>query len=267
MILPRDFSAKPGLEQDFVIEDAERTTVPFVLKITFFSWIVLFYPVLLCALLGTKPSVLYFCGYKLFFALLAVPTWLVLCHFVFSYRILRKGLAPVAYLVLPSVLIFFTCEVQVRVLSGQGAVLLSSDCETFESKAKVERAWWSAHELLVNCAEELSETTGVSMNETLSLINIRECKGYAKAFYEHDAEWTYLDRLEGEYHCGGWCTMQAPIWHLRSQVVDSCSTAAALVMAHNVNLLSWQVITYIVALTAGVSMVLMFSPSWLPTAY
>lgn len=268
MILPGDWGSKPGLEQGLSVEEDEKEhvrTVPLELKLTFFASIVLLYPVVLCLLLGTKPTVLYWCGRWSIFASIAVPIWVVLCHFMLSNRVLRPGLGPIAYLVLPSVLIFLICEIQVRVLSGQGAMLMSSDCETFQSKAKVERAWWSAHELLQTCAEDLADSTGISINETMSLVSIRECKGYMEAFRTHSQEWSFLEAIEKAHHCGGWCSVQAPIWNLQSRVVDSCSAAVAHVVVGNISLLSYQVTIYAAVLLLSVSLVLMYHPSWLPT--
>jgi len=268
MILPGDWGAKPGLEQGLNMEEDEKERVkslPFELKLTFFSSIVLFYPVVLCLLLGMKPTVLYWCGRWSIFACIAVPIWVMLCHFMFANRLLRPGLGPLAFLILPSVLVFLICEVQVRTLSGQGAVLMSSDCETFQSKAKVEQAWWSAHALLQSCAEELAEKTGSSISETMGLVSIRECRGYKEGFRQHGKEWTYIDSIEKEHHCGGWCSVGPPLFNLQSRVVDSCSVAVAHVVAGNISLLSYQVTSYAAVLLVSVSLVLMYSPSWLPT--
>jgi hypothetical protein len=266
MILPGDWGQKPGLEQELNAEEDVKD-VPFELKLSVFSWLVLFHPVMLCVLLGTKLSALYFCGRWVLYAAAVVPIWLVVCHVVFANRTVRQGLAPFAYLTMPAVLLFVICEVYVQVLSGQSAVLMSSDCETFQSKAMLERSWWSARDFLMNCADELSQTTGVGINETLSLVHIRECKGYEKAFMQHGVEWTYLEGIEKTYHCGGWCSAQVPIWDLQSQVVDSCSNAVAVIMQSDINILSWQVITYTAVLFVGVSTVLTFSPNWLPSVY
>jgi len=206
MILPGDWGAKPGLEQGSVDEEDEKEhakTLPFELKLTFFTSIVLFYPVVLSLLIGTKPSVLYWCGRWSIFACVATIIWVMLCHFMFSLKALRPGLAPVGYLIVPSVWIFIICEIQVRVISGQGAILMSEDCNTFQSKAKVERAWWAAQQLLEGCAAELTSSTGANINETMNLLNLRECRGYEEGLQMYSKEWKYIEGVEKEHRCGG----------------------------------------------------------------
>lgn len=220
----------------------------FEVKFTYIVSIVLFYPLALSLLLNTKSSVRFWVGDWMLYVAAGVVAWVLLCHLALARGFLHRHLAPLVVLVLPALFLAGVCQMQAWQISGQGAALMSRDCRTFLEKADLDRAWWAARDIQTSCLRGVVEVTGADAEETRLSLDVRSCAGYTEARENFEREWLYLEGVEEEYQCGGWCTPQTPLWRPSRGVYDSCSASVGRSMSGHVGLLGSQVSAYSVAL-------------------
>jgi len=248
---------------DEVIENYEDGLLSFEVKLTFMISILFFYPICLCIQLHQKPSVQYWVGHWILWIGIFTALWLLACHFALVARMLKKSNAALVMVIIPGTLLAIACQVQELHFRSVSAALLSRDCTSFVSKARLERAWVSAHELAVNCSETLAGVTGASAEATQHILRVEDCHGYAREEARYADEWSYLTYMEREHHCGGWCEPSRPIWHPSEPMQDSCSKAAARVMGGSIARMGQQVTVYSAIMLLCASLSLLVVPSLL----
>lgn len=229
-------------------------------KITLIVAVLFFFPVAMMFYLHSKPAVKYWLGDWTFFAALAVPIWILLCHFMLVKRALKKKLFAVLVIVFPAAFLAGVSQVQAWQFRETGAALLAFDCQSFLQKASIERSWVAASYLKANCTSALLKATGASPGQVSVVLDFEDCPGFAenKAFYGKD--WQYLKHLERDYHCGGWCYPQPQIWMKQTNVHDSCSSAASRTMLANVSTIGIQVAVYSGVMLVIVCAIILFIP-------
>lgn len=238
----------------------------FEVKLTFFVLLGLFYPVTLCLLLHTKPTVQYWFGNWIGYVAIIVVVWVVICHIGMVTKAISKQWAPILMIIMPALLLVCVCQVQKVQFSGVGAALQSNDCSTtlLSAKSALDDAWWAAHELMDTCSKQLVQITGASLEETLSVTDLSECAGYDELSKTYSRDWQYLEEVESYYQCGGWCTSQKPIWTApASHVHDSCSLSVARALTSSINVLCAQVTTQAIVLLVLASFAVLVSPAWI----
>jgi len=259
---------KPGLEQGILEEDEQalaKVKFSFEIKLTFFACIVFLYPVTLLIVLDSKPSVVYWVGRWALWSVFAVPVWLLFCHIAVASGVLRRGLAPLYILMVPAAWLVLLCEIQARTFASVGTWLISEDCHTYGPKVYMQNAWMAADSFYLNCSQSLANFTGASLVETVQLLNIKSCDGYDQAAEGFQKQWQYLEGVEQYQGCGGWCTRQRAIW-TSERTQDSCSAYVAREISESIGLMGYQLAVYSIIVLIGTSLVLMASPSWMPTA-
>jgi len=248
---------------DEVIEAAEDGLLSFEVKLTFMISILFFYPICLCIQLHAKPSVRYWVGNWILWVGIFTGLWLLACHFALVARMLKKSNAALVMVIIPGTSLAIACQAQELHFRSVSAALLSQDCTSFPSKARLERAWTSVHDLALNCSDTLSGITGASPEATQRVLRVEDCHGYAREEERYAAEWNYLTYMEREHHCGGWCEPSRPVWHPSEPVQDSCSKAAARVMGGSIARMGQQVTVYSTIMLLCASLSLLVVPSLL----
>jgi len=252
-----------GDEEKLTAEAMEDGLLSFEVKLTFMISVLFFYPICLCIQLHSKPSVQYWVGHWILWVGIFTGLWLLACHFALVTRILKKSNAALVMVIIPGALLAIACQVQELHFRSVSAALQSRDCTSFESKARLERAWVSANNLAVNCSETLSGITGADPAATRRVLRVEDCHGYAREEARYSDEWNYLTYMEREHHCGGWCGPSRPIWHPSEPMQDSCSLAAARVMSGSIGRMGHQVTVYSAIMLFCASLSLLIVPSLL----
>jgi hypothetical protein len=252
-------AGKPGVEVHR-LDQLEESKVPFEVKLTFIVSVLLYYPISLCFLLNSKVSVQYWFGYWSLGTAVAVIVWVVFCLVALANGTLRRGLAAIFVIILPSAFLAGMSQVQAWQFTERAASLVTTDCETFEQKAVVQRSWDAALALKTACISSLVNATGASISEISLLTDIEQCPGYHEASAGHERDWAYLAHLEARNHCGGWCTPQQPIWVHQPFVQDSCAFTVASSLSGSISVTSTQIAVYSTVLLACGCFMLLLSP-------
>lgn len=238
-------------------------SVAFEVKLILFAALVFLYPVMLTALMLSKPSMRYWCGHWLLAVVIAIPAWLLLVHFGVAQGKVSRTMTPLVAITVPAAFLAFCCQLHVWWFGSQGVALLSDDCQSFHDKAALEASWQEADVLLSACIRKMSSETGSPLRQTALVLNFGECKGYTSAFSAYQRDWNYLRHMEQEYRCGGWCKPSAPLWYAQPLQQDSCSKVAGRVMTDGVALMMRQISAYSGLLMLGSCLVLFLKPDWL----
>eukprot|EP00416_Gambierdiscus_australes_P039736 CAMPEP_0171096398 /NCGR_PEP_ID=MMETSP0766_2-20121228/44569_1 /TAXON_ID=439317 /ORGANISM="Gambierdiscus australes, Strain CAWD 149" /LENGTH=258 /DNA_ID=CAMNT_0011555369 /DNA_START=64 /DNA_END=837 /DNA_ORIENTATION=+ len=239
----------PGTSLGSKVMDFEETPgnelkLPFEVKLTFITSVLLFYPVMICMLLHSKWVVQFFIGHWALYTAVVVPIWVLMCHFAIVNRVLSIRVAPIFMIVIPTAFLACACQIQAWQFNSQETILLSKDCDSFLLKARLDRAWQKANSILNQCTADLVRVTGATRKETQLIARLEECKGYEEAVGEFGSDWNFLEYMERSDHCGGWCTVQLPIWKQSTVPSDSCSLAVARQLVGNISLMGFQVTVY-----------------------
>jgi len=228
--------------------------VPWEAK-TLYCFLVFFsVPVGALCYLAQRPSVGYWMNKSAYIGLL-VALWLLFCYQMLCRKSLRYTSTMLLMTILPSTALIFVANyhlIQAEVVSTH---LVTEDCFSFPEKANLQHAWEAAHTILVNCVAKRINETGAPLEQVVDVTFVHRCWGYEEALPSWRKEWAYLEDLEEQQQCAGWCTLDTPLWNRVSGRVykDRCSTAAAAVMRENVYSASVQVMTYCCILIVGFS--------------
>mmetsp|Transcript_68499 Transcript_68499/g.135371 ORF Transcript_68499/g.135371 Transcript_68499/m.135371 type:complete len:273 (+) Transcript_68499:102-920(+) len=253
-----------------VVEDDEPESmdslvkIPFEVKLTFVTAVVLFHPVVLIWRLFTRNDVFFLLGGWAAWVAAVVPPWVMLCHISMHKKAIPFRVAPIIVLVLPAAILAITCQLQSWQFAGQQVQLTARDCESFPVKARLERSWWRAYELWDSCTKELARTSGASQQEVKAFARFESCSEYRPLILHEDHlanDWKFLAETEHTHHCGGWCTVQPSIWRAGSPIGDSCSMAVARVFV-GTGRMSFQATVYVGLLLMSTSVALVLRPNW-----
>lgn len=237
--------------------------IPFEVKMLFCVFVLLSYPAALCLMLYNHRSVRYWCGDWQLPFLAAVAVAVLFSYFISTLGYMRKNLAVVLMLIVPSALLAVGCELLLLSVRWTSAELNAHDCSATPSKARLQTAWLEAYDLHSACLQHLTNVTGASLQQEWLVTPLQSCQGYASRWPEFGAQWSYLQEMEEKYHCGGWCEPARPMWYTSPLPQDSCSVAVGRALAGGVATTTKQVSTYALIVTLGVSLILLLVPKWL----
>jgi len=238
-------------------------TLAFEVKLTFFVLLGLFFPITLCFLLHSKPTVQYFFGSWIGYIAVFVVMWVVVCHAAMASKVLSRRSAPVAMVILPAMLLICTSQVQKVQFGRVSAELQSVDCNSTGVPAKLDGSWQVARQFLDDCSKSLIQMTGAPVDETLSILKLQQCPGYERLEAKHSRNWQYLATVETYYKCGGWCSAGKSLWTNEARPHNSCSLAVSRALTSSVGLLASQVTVQCTVLLILASVVLLLQPGWL----
>eukprot|EP00927_Polykrikos_kofoidii_P033704 TRINITY_DN28520_c0_g1_i1.p1 TRINITY_DN28520_c0_g1~~TRINITY_DN28520_c0_g1_i1.p1 ORF type:complete len:346 (-),score=26.11 TRINITY_DN28520_c0_g1_i1:114-1151(-) len=215
------------------------------------------FPILSTLHLSNDPSVIYFTGSWCRFAYV-LPIFLISSHAV---HVLNHGV-PVKKCVLictlvPGVVIYALNDA-VRLMSlNQGSAMRSLDCHTSAEKRDLQRSWDVASVLYDNCLRDTvaaATKPNMTLDVARTLYRIDDCDEYPSVYIHNKVDWDYLRGLEEEHACGGWCSVDRPLWTFHD-TRDSCANAVSHVFNRKIDRLTIQNIVYsfclIVAVVVG----------------
>jgi hypothetical protein len=236
----------------------------FEAKLTFLMSILLLYPFCLLCLIYAKPEMRYWFGHWSIATAAGVFLWIFFTHCSLKFGTIRRGLAAIFAVVIPSAALVGICQVQAWQLEAAAATLVSSDCDSFAKKATVQRAWQVAEDLRNSCKSSLESSRGLEPDEGFDL---HTCPGYSSLESTFGLQWSFLEELEQKYHCGGWCSAATTQWvSSPSHALDSCSLAFGRAIGGNIKILSMQITIYSFVLLGSASLLLLFSPTSMAAA-
>lgn len=219
--------------------------VPFELKLTLIVSLLMIYPVIACARLTQLPSIRFWFGTWMLTVVVFVPVWILWMHLLLTSGKLSKRRILIAMTLVPSVVLVIACQLQAVQSRSTASQLLSTDCKSFPKKAKLDTAWWAAHNFKKQCMDDLLATTAADKEELVTLLDVETCYGYDEAAEKYRSEWAYLKDVETVQHCGGWCAPGKQLWtHSNFKIHDSCSLVVAQLMDKPIRLFGTQVSSY-----------------------
>lgn len=134
---------------------------------------------------------------------------------------LKKGsiskAATLATLFVPSILLYIVGDVVNNASSIISMELEITDCTTFEVKARMDKAYLLAKAMWADCYKEAKAS-----NTTVP--SFWHCDQVKAAPGRVIRDWAYLEAVEDQYKCGGWCGPDKMFWH-EGVAIDSCSLA------------------------------------------
>jgi hypothetical protein len=196
---------------------------------------VFLYPLLTVVHLAFDENVQFWIGYYPLFTLLIPLVWL--CAHAYHIHLGKGNRAVVTFTFTFPCVVFFLVGGSIlfqatHVTDG----LLTADCAHFRAIRPVEQAYRDAATVLSKCQEE-------QKNDNLLL---QHCKNYID---EYDSEthaeyWPYLQFVERNYNCHGFCSAtNVGLW-TRDGGMDACAVAVASVIKGRVLHSAWQLMLY-----------------------
>lgn len=191
--------------------------------------------------LASDPNVQYFIGGQ-GSSVIIIPILLIVCHLC-HIRLGKPNFFLMMFsTVIPALLIFFVGYSHYVPITGVVDRLRSSDCTTYELKYRIESAYRAARTVYDTCLERIVAETGSTMEAVASGVTLQECQEYgipAEGADPHAAwrrEWVFLQGLETQEECTGWCHEEEPMWlhNTGHMPQDICSNVAATVLAGKV---------------------------------
>mmetsp|Transcript_112628 Transcript_112628/g.342813 ORF Transcript_112628/g.342813 Transcript_112628/m.342813 type:complete len:303 (-) Transcript_112628:47-955(-) len=215
-------------------------------KIVFILMLVLGLPAISCAAIASHPSVLYWVGRSGLVVPTAAMLWVLLSHEFLARKVVKRRLAVILVLVIPTASMMLAAHGHKVTAVGLRAKLETEDCLAFHGKARLERAWQEARQILDACVERQANLTGAPGAEVERVTSLRLCPGYAKGQARWAREWGYLEALEATQRCAGWCSAERPLWRtfLGEAPHDRCSLVAAEMLGGEVHRTARQVVVY-----------------------
>lgn len=144
-------------------------------------------------------------------------------------------------IIIPCIVILICGDVVLTRTHEIADTLTTPDCSATESKQQLEQSWGLAYRFFMRCIVQTVQrdfgnnaTIDAAAASSTSLFRISDCEEYSKLLEENRRDWLYLQRLEQEEQCGGWCTFSRPLWTFDG-VVDSCSIAVGESMKQKVS--------------------------------
>lgn len=121
--------------------------------------------------------------------------------------------------------------------------LQSTDCVTFQKKLVVEQAYKQALSFYDDCAAAQAKNASKSIEAVKKELVISQCPGYNPQESGYASEWAYLQSLEQQEACSGWCFKgETALWTSNPSDWDSCSLAAAQNIKEQVVRNSWRMV-------------------------
>jgi len=189
-------------------------------------------PSITLAHLATDESVGFWIGPYGYYAPLTLVL-IVLLHAV-HLKLGPPRLVPVIFSsVVPAALLFALANEHLLATKSKAEMLLSKDCRTFPLKGDVHRSWVVASKVFGQCVNRTAAEFQRSPESVRSIRRFQDCREWTPEsddpWAEHRRTWRYLQRLEVEHHCSGWCFQASPVWTYENPK-DACSVSAGAVL-------------------------------------
>lgn len=184
-------------------------------------------PTYMVIYISRSPVITYFSNQS-YWILLVIPVIIAASHYVHVRGGVPNKYAVIGSLILPSLLLLIFANVEYVASVDKSDKLFSTDCDTFLLKRRLQNSWEAAYSVYMNCLNQTAVNSGRSIDELRSNFRIQDCSEYAGASRAHSREWSYLQHLEENNHCSGWCYHGVQLWS-SAPTKDSCSTVVSSV--------------------------------------
>lgn len=212
--------------------------------------------------IGTAREISYFWT-PWHYVVVVIPLLILYAHLMHVRSGVPSKAAVATALVVPSLLLLVCANGQYLQATTMVDRLLSSECNSLQSKQRLENAWQAAHDLYMDCLQETSDAFGYDVAVLQKNFRVQDCEEYPAAaglipstrsktaVSPYAKEWAYLRSLEEGSFCSGWCEPGMQLWS-GTPSKDACSVAVASVfdlyaLPHAGEVVSVMVITLIVA--------------------
>jgi hypothetical protein len=196
---------------------------------------VFLYPLLTVVHLAFDENVQFWIGWYPLLTLLVPVVWFI-AHF-YHIHLGKGNRAVVTFTFTFPCVVFFLVGGSIlfqatHVVDG----LLTADCAHFRAIRPVEQAYLDAATVLKKCQEE-------QKNDNLLL---QHCRDYINEYdsESHADNWPYLQFVERNYNCHGFCEATGVGLWTRDGGMDACSVAVASVLRGRVQHAAWQLMLY-----------------------
>lgn len=176
-----------------------------------------------------------------------IPVIILFVHGVHVRSGVPSKPAVVMALIVPCVLLLVCANNEYKMALGRAEKLFSTDCDTFPEKAALQRSWEAAYTLYERCLDETATSSGYAIEKLRTNFRVQDCEEYQKGLDEYGKDWTYLQYLEENHFCAGWCYPGVQLWTNRN-VKDDCSTFVSsvfrnFVMPHSSQIVLLMIVT------------------------
>jgi len=259
-----------------LFDELDERKAPFEIKLTAMAFLLFSFPMCLLVVLDSKPSVQTLFGRWALYSVLVLVAWILVCHVFLVKGIVRRGMAAILVIVLPSAVLAGVCQVHAWQFQEKASALVSTDCSSFLQKSALNRAWEAANTFRTNCMVQDANITNLSpaqaqlvqdLMRSFNNLDLMLCPGFDEAQAQYNGAWEYLSYIENNYYCGGWCKAAAPIFVNGVAIQDTCSLAVGRALANDISLLGTQVTFYAVILFSTAAVLLLVSPNSLAATY
>lgn len=186
-------------------------------------------PAVSCVWISTHASVKYWIGRSGFFIPLVVIVWVSFAQHLIMKSSVNRRCATIIVLVIPVASLMLVAHFH-KVLSFEASTKLGmQDCINFPAKVHLQKAWETARDIRTKCVQEQAKLAGVTAEESQLMTPVQTCTEYEEGRLQWGTEWDYLETLEMEQRCAGWCFMGEPLWQNFARHIshDRCSIVAS----------------------------------------
>lgn len=217
-----------------------------------------------------NPVVAYFHG-ETYYVLITIP---VLILVLYGYR--RASLEQVVgdhvtnghnvyvthfALILPSVLLLVYGTSMLTSATSKADRFYSNDCNAMSEKAELQRSWEEARSLYRRCLRETAEARNLTETYLAEKFRIQDCLDYEPTLRDHPRTWPYLQHLEENHACTGFCKPGEQLWS-NGPHKDACAMSVASVFRHIVQTCCTQVVAFsLITLCLDMSVVVFLGPA------
>mmetsp|Transcript_8930 Transcript_8930/g.19982 ORF Transcript_8930/g.19982 Transcript_8930/m.19982 type:complete len:260 (-) Transcript_8930:41-820(-) len=237
--------------------------IPTEVRLVVLGVLLFLYPAVMLVLFAANSTTRYWHGSWPGFAILGILIWIVVNLVLVVMRFITPNLGVVTMIIFPALTMIIICQVHWMQLQETAPILAAEDCASFLAKAHLDVAWRAASDVMDACVQDLSALTGAPLEEKRAVTSFQSCPGYWQQLDTWGHEWQYLEMLERDSNCGGWCSPQRPLWGKSSTVQDQCSDVVALEMKGSLSVLTMQLLVYSVAVFSSVLLILLCVPKLL----
>lgn len=163
-----------------------------------------------------------------YYFLITVPIVILVAFFLLKRRKVAKIFAIWLMIMYPAVLMALISMIEASEANALYVVLFSNDCDSFVGKRNLENSWVTARDFYLSCLTDIKERTrgNVTAAYLFSTYRIEDCDGYSDMYSANEQDWSYLEYLEDNQACSGWCNYNLQLWST-TDTRDSCSKTVA----------------------------------------
>lgn len=200
-------------------------------------------PVMTGLSMAHDTSVRYWIG-TFAWVVIIIPILLLGCHLVHHYHGRPRFIPVLLSTCVPALIIICVGYVHSAPIGNVSNRLFSTDCTTYQEKFHLETAHAVAQRLLNTCIGRVSMEMNITVRQASHIIELRDCSEYqnyhnpgggSETLGNWQREWAFLESLEGELSCSGWCYPSRTLWGPNIVMRDLCTNTAAVVLESRVN--------------------------------